>query len=47
MIVKKVIENNPQPVADYNSGNKKKAIGFFDGSVHERVKGKRRPWSGK
>ena len=22
-IVKKVIENNPQPVADYNSGNKK------------------------
>ncbi|MFR5438971.1 MAG: Asp-tRNA(Asn)/Glu-tRNA(Gln) amidotransferase GatCAB subunit B, partial [Monoglobus pectinilyticus] len=41
-IVKKVIENNPQPVADYNSGNKK-AIGFLMGQCMKELKGKGDP----
>lgn len=41
-IVKKVIENNPQPVVDYNSGNKK-AIGFLMGQCMKELKGKGDP----
>ncbi len=41
-IVKKIIEENPKPVADYKSGNKK-AMTFFVGQVMKATKGKANP----
>lgn len=41
-IVRKVIENNPQAVEDYTSGNKK-AIGFLMGQCMKELKGKGDP----
>lgn len=41
-IVKKVIENNPQAIEDYTSGNKK-AIGFLMGQCMKELKGKGDP----
>jgi len=41
-IVKQVIANNPQPVADFKSGNGK-AIGFLVGQVMKLSKGKANP----
>lgn len=41
-IVKKVVENNPQSVADYKAG-KDKAIGFLVGQVMKESRGKANP----
>ena len=41
-IVKQVIANNPQPVADFKSGNGK-AIGFLVGQTMKAMKGKANP----
>ena len=41
-VVKKVIENNPQSVADYKAG-KDKAIGFLVGQAMKETKGKANP----
>ena len=41
-LVDEVIANNPKPVADYQSGNKK-AIGFLVGQVMKLSKGKANP----
>ena len=41
-IVKQVIANNPQPVADFKSGNGK-AIGFLVGQVMKESKGRANP----
>ena len=39
-IIKTVIEENPKPVADYKSGNKK-AMAFFVGQVMKQPKERR------
>jgi len=41
-IIKKIIEENPQPVVDYKNGNKK-AVAFFVGQVMKQSKGKANP----
>ena len=41
-VVKKVIENNPQSVADYKGG-KEKAFGFLVGQAMKETKGKANP----
>ncbi len=41
-VIKKVIEENPQPVEDYHNG-KKKAMGFLTGQVMKEMKGKADP----
>jgi len=41
-VVKKVLENNPQSVADYKSG-KEKAFGFLVGQAMKETKGKANP----
>lgn len=41
-VVKKVIEENPQPVEDYHNG-KKKAMGFLTGQIMKEMKGKADP----
>ncbi|MFC2820588.1 MAG: hypothetical protein ACFN29_03690, partial [Veillonella sp.] len=41
-IVKQVIANNPQPVADFKGGNGK-AIGFLVGQVMKESKGRANP----
>lgn len=41
-MVKEIIENNPQPAADYRSGNKK-ALAFFVGQIMKATKGKANP----
>jgi len=41
-IVRKVIENNPQSVADYKGG-KEKAFGFLVGQVMKETRGKANP----
>ena len=41
-LVLKIIEENPKPVADYRSGNKK-AMTFFVGQVMKATKGKANP----
>lgn len=42
VIIKKIIEENPQAVADYRSGNEK-ALGFFVGQVMAATKGQANP----
>ena len=41
-IVERVVQNNPQSVADYKAG-KDKAIGFLVGQVMKESKGKANP----
>lgn len=41
-MVKEIIANNPQPVADFKSGNKK-ALAFFVGQIMKASKGKANP----
>ena len=41
-LVKKIIEANPQSVADYKAG-KKKAIGFLVGQIMKETKGRANP----
>ena len=41
-VVKKIIEANPQSVADYKAG-KKKAIGFLVGQIMKETKGRANP----
>lgn len=41
-MVKEIIQNNPQPVADYKAGNKK-ALAFFVGQIMKATKGKANP----
>ena len=41
-IVEKIVEANPQSVADYKAG-KDKAIGFMVGQVMKETKGKANP----
>ena len=41
-IVKKVVEANPQSVADYKAG-KDRAIGFLVGQIMKETKGKANP----
>lgn len=41
-VVLKVLENNPQSVADYKAG-KEKALGFLVGQAMKETKGKANP----
>ena len=41
-VVQKILENNPQSVADYKAG-KEKALGFLVGQAMKETKGKANP----